>query len=309
MRSKPLLSIVVPVFNEEKGLGLLFEKLRAAVAGLSCDIEFIFVNDGSRDGSLYLLGELHQMDPRVKVIDLSRNFGHQNALCAGIDHAGGDAVVLMDADMEDDPGAIPLFVNSWQQGNLVVYARRGERSVPWFRGIFFRLFHWANKMMSSIPVEASGTFCLMDRKVVDHLKALKERNRYIPGLRSWVGFKQAGIDLVRGPRYDKCSRVKFGGLFKLALDSFTAFSTAPLQVSMMLGIVFSLASFVGIGIVVFMKVVVKTAIVGWASTICVILLAAGVQLICLWLQGEYLSRIFTEVKDRPNYIINNKIGF
>ena len=309
MGAKKLISVVLPVFNEAGGLGMLYDRLKDAIPVADHDAEFIFVNDGSTDNSLDVLAGLRARDERVKIIDLSRNFGHQNALSAGIDHARGDAVVLMDADMEDDPASIASFMAQWQQGYQVVYARRGKRKASWLRSLCFTAFHKANRMISDIDMEAAGIFCLMDRRVVEHLKRLTEKDKYIPGLRRWIGFRQTGIDVARDARYDRNPRVRFRGLFKLALDSFTSFSTVPLQVSMFLGILFSVLSFIGILIVMMMKLVFKVAILGWASTICVILLAAGVQLICLWLQGEYLSRIFNEVKNRPNYIVREAVGF
>ena len=308
MKNK-LISIVLPVFNEARGLPLLYSRLRPVMDVPGFDFEVIFVNDGSVDGTFEVLAGFHAQDARVKIIDLSRNFGHQNALMAGIDHAAGDAVILMDADLEDDPAAIPSFLDLWGQGYAVVYARRAGRQVPWFEKACFDLFHKINQMISRVQMDATGIFCLMDRKVVGHLRKLTETDRYIPGLRAWIGFRQIGIDVPRGMRAQGSSRVGFRRLFKLAFDSFTAFSTAPLKVSMVLGILFSFLSLAGIMVVVVMKLWFKVAIQGWASTISIILLLGGVQLICIWLQGEYLARIFNEVKNRPLYIVNGKIGF
>ena len=309
MDNKKLISIVMPVFNEEKGLDILYDRLATVINKLVFNFEIIFVNDGSTDDSLKTIASLREMDNRVKIIDLSRNFGHQNALSAGIDHAKGDAVILMDVDLEDSPEYISLFVDYWNKGYDVVYAKRKKRNVSGIRNICFNIFHKINQMISSVNIDSAGIFCLMGRKVVQHLQKLTERDKYIPGLRSWIGFKQIGIETVREARYDSKPRVKFGSLLKLAFDSFASFSTVPLKISIFFGILFSLLSFIGLFVVILEKILFKITIQGWASTIGIILLLGGIQLICIGLQGEYLSRIFNEVKNRPNYIVNDKIGF
>lgn len=309
MSSNKLISIVLPVFNESGGLELFYDQLKDVIEKLPYDFEIIFVNDGSTDNSLSVLARLQKNYKQIKIIELSRNFGHQNALTAGIDSSKGEAVILLDVDLEDNPGYIAEFIKYWNDGYEVVFAKRGKRKVSVFKKLCFQIFHKTNRMISSINVDAAGTFCLMDRKVVEHIRRLTESDRYLPGLRSWVGFRQIGIDTIRGPRYDNRPRVKFSSLFKLAFDSFTSFSTIPLKISMVLGIVFSLLSFIGIAAVITIKIFFKSAIQGWASIISVILLLGGIQLICIGLQGEYIARIFNEVKKRPNYIISNKIGF
>jgi glycosyltransferase involved in cell wall biosynthesis len=304
-----LISIVMPVFNEDKGLNNFYNRLKNVVNKLPYDFELIFVNDGSIDNSLEVIISLRENDKRIKIMDLSRNFGHQNALTAGIDEAKGDAVILLDADLEDNPEYINSFIEFWNKGYQVVYARRGERQVSGLRKICFDLFHKTNRVICSVNMDAAGAFCLMDRNVVMHIQKLTETDKYIPGLRSWIGFKQIGINTVREARYDNEPRVKFISLLKLAFDSFTSFSTVPLRISMFLGIIFSLLSFIGIIIVIALKLIFKLAIVGWASTISIILLLGGIQLVCIGLQGEYIARIFSEVKKRPNYIIRDKMGF
>lgn len=309
MDKRKLLSIVMPVFNEAEGLSNFYKELKNCIDSLPYGFELIFVNDGSLDDSLPALKILRQNDKRVKIIDFSRNFGQQNALTAGIDQASGDAVILLDVDLEDDPGYIRSFIEYWNKGYQVVYARRTERRAAFLRKLCFSLFHKANRAICSVNVDAAGAFCLMDRSVVRYFKEFSERDKYIPGLRSWIGFKQIGIDAVRGARYDNTPRVRFRNLFKLAFDSFTSFSTMPLKISIFLGSIFSMLSFIGIAIVFVEKIVFKSAILGWASTISIILLLGGIQLICIGLQGEYIARIFNEVKKRPNYIIREKIGF
>ncbi len=309
MDKKKLISIVIPVFNEDKGIDIFYNQLESILNKLVYDFELIFVNDGSIDNSLDVLISLYKNDKRIKIVDLSRNFGQQNALMAGIDEAKGEAVVLLDVDSEDNPEYITSFIDYWNKGYQVVYARRGERKVSVLRKMCFSIFHKINRMICSVDIDAAGAFCLMDRNVVWHLQKLTERDKYIPGLRSWIGFRQIGINIVRGARYDNTPRVKFNSLFKLAFDSFTSFSAVPLKISMFLGIIFSLLSFIGVAVVIVLKLIFKLAILGWASTISIILLLGGIQLICIGLQGEYIARIFNEVKKRPNYIIRDKIGF
>jgi len=306
---KTLVSVVIPVFSEAGILQELHRGILDALRHLGCSYEIVFVNDGSTDGSLTTMLSLHDQDRNVKIVNLSRNFGHQNALMAGIDCARGDAVVLMDADLEDDPKHITEFVDHWSRGYDVVYAVRTKRDDTLLRKVSFRLFHALNRIASSIDIDATGSFCLMDKKIVGYLKQLTERDMYLPGLRKWIGFNQVGIEIARNRRYDRSPRVKTGHLFKLAFDSFTSFSTLPLKVSIFFGIMFSMASFIGILIVVILKLFYKGTMLGWASIMSLLLLVGGVQLICMGLQGEYISRIFNEVKNRPHFIIKDKIGF
>lgn len=309
MDKRKLISVVMPVFNEEKGLDNFYSRLKSVLDKLDYNFELIFVNDGSIDGSLNILKSLYKNDKRIKILNLSRNFGHQNALTSGMDQAKGEAVILLDVDLEDNPKYIASFIDHWNEGYQVVYAKRGKRKVSALRKICFIVFHKINRMISSVKIDASGIFCLMDHSVVKHMREFSEREKYIPGLRSWVGFKQIGIDTVRDARYDNNPRVKFSSLFKLAFDSFTSFSSAPLKISIFFGIFFSMLSFIGIVIVVALKLIFKSAILGWASTISIILLLGGIQLICIGLQGEYIARIFNEVKKRPSYIVKDRIGF
>ncbi len=309
MSDHAFVSIVCPVFNEEKGIPIFYQELCAVIDALPFKFEVIFVNDGSTDSSFQVLGGLHDKDARVKIMDLSRNFGHQNALTAGLDLAAGDAVIMMDTDMEDEPQAIRLFLEHWQQGYDVVYARRGQREVSWPKRMLFKLFHKINAAVSDIKLDAAGIFCLMDRKVVDQLRMLVERDRYLPGLRAWVGYQQIGLEVPRRARYDHSPRVGTGRLFKLAFDSFFSFSTLPLKLSVICGLMFSIVSFCSIIYILYQKFFTINAIPGWASILSTVLLVGGVQLICIGLQGEYLIRIFNEVKDRPNYIVRKKIGF
>lgn len=301
----------MPLFNEAHGLPLLYQKL-CAVANQekAYDFRFIFVNDGSTDSSLPVLLSLHGSDSRIAVVDLSRNFGHHRAISAGLSYAQGDCAIVMDADLEDDPEHILRFLEKWQEGWEVVYAVRGERNVSWMKGLAFRLFHKINKKFSGIDVEEAGTFALMDRRIVRIINQLPERNRYIPGLRSWVGFRQTGIVLGRNPRYDAVSRVGTLALIRLAFDSFVGFSVVPLQLVNMAGLASALIGFLAMILIFVLKVFLGITIQpsGWASLVTIVLFMAGIQLICLGVIGEYISRMLEEVKARPLYLVRAVYG-
>ena len=309
MDRKKHISVVVSFYNEHDILETIYKQLIAVLERINYQFEIIFVNDGSTDNGLNILKRINKNDRRVKVISLSRNFSHQNAIMAGLDKARGDAVILIDCDLEDDPSYLKTFISYWEKGYAVVYGKRTTRKVNWIKKILFNMFHRLNYFLSEINLDHSGIFCLMDKKIVNYLKKLPEKNRYLPGLRQWVGFSQIGIDIGRNQRYDNRPRIKTSQLFKLAFDSFTSFSSVPLKISFIFGAIFSIMSFLAILIILYLKLFTGLAILGWASTLCVILLIGGIQLICTGLQGEYIARIFDEVKNRPEYIIDEVIGF
>lgn len=303
------ISIVVPVYNENYVLGKLFAELDGVMKYANYNFEFIFVNDGSTDESLETLLRLAKSDNRIKVVDLARNFGQQVAVTAGLDYAAGDAIVLMDADLEDRPEDIVKFLEKWEQGYEVIYAVRQRRSVSLLRRICFNIFHRLNKIIyDDFPIDACGIFGLMDRKIVENLNKLRERNRYIPGLRGWVGFKQTGIRLDRGERYDKRSRVRFAKLFALAFNSYFAFSNKPLRIASVLGFLLSFLTFISIIVVIILKLLINFKVSGWASLVAIILFISSVQFMCMGIMGEYIGRIYEETKGRPLYIIKNIYG-
>lgn len=304
--NKKVVSIVVPVYNEEKVLEHLYERLTKVSDTRPEQFEFIFVNDGSKDGSLKKLLELNKQDKKVCVIDLARNYGHQNALTAGIDEAEGDAIILMDADMEDHPEDIPKFLEKWDEGYQVVYAVRKSRKVPILKSLLFKLFHSINAKISTFSIKSTGIFGLMDRVVVEQMKYLKEHNRYIPGLRSWIGFNQIGVEVERGPRYDLKPRVTMYKLYRQAFDSFTSFSDIILSIPFYLGFILSLLSILSVVVIAILKIAYNFGPWGWASLVSIILLIIGIQFAFIGLIGEYISRIFIEVKNRPLYIIRKK---
>jgi len=303
------LSIIVPVFNEADVLPELQRRLLATLETLNAPFEIIYVNDGSADGTLSLLEEIASGDLRVKVIALSRNFGHQPALTAGCDHASGRALILMDGDLQDRPEAIPDFIRAWKEGSEVVYAVRASRQETWPLRKAFSLFYWLMKKMSGIdqPLDA-GIFSLLDRKVIDVLRSMPERNRYFPGLRAYAGFNQTGIPVDRDARYAGASRVRVSGMIKLALDGLFSFSYLPIRIITATGCITAVGS-VGYAFrVLYKKLVSGEAILGWASTLSAILFLGSLQLIMLGILGEYLGRIYEEVKNRPYYVVARKIN-
>jgi len=270
--------------------------------------EIILVNDGSGDRSLDEIRRLVAADPRIKGISFSRNFGQQAALTAGMDAAAGDAVILMDADLQDEPEALPCFIRKWREGFDVVYAVRSKRKESLFKRAAFKLFYRVQAYLANIhtPLD-SGVFCLMDRRVVDAMKNCGERNRYLTGLRAWVGYRQTGVTVERGARYDGKSRVGWGGLFKLAFDAVFSFSVVPLRIATTLALILGLASMYMLAFIIYHKLITHRAIPGWASGFGATLLLGSIQLFALGLIGEYLGRIYDEVKRRPLYIITDTI--
>jgi polyisoprenyl-phosphate glycosyltransferase len=303
-------SIVIPIFNEEETILELWHRLLNVLQQVGGHSEVIFVDDGSRDNSFKLLIELSSQYPEIKILSLSRNFGHQCALAAGIDHANGQAVILMDGDLQDSPEAIIQFIETWKQGYDVVYAVRQKRKEKWLKRLAFRLFYLLQSSLSSInlPLDA-GIFSLMDRKVADALRQMPERNKYLSGLRAYAGFKQIGIFVERGPRYRGQPRVSIIKLFKLAFDGIFSFSTIPLRMATFLGLICASSSFI-IGLIgLYYKFVLGIEFLSWAYGLTTTFFLGGVQLLSLGIIGEYVGRIYDEVKQRPYYIINRKIGF
>jgi polyisoprenyl-phosphate glycosyltransferase len=300
----PELSVVVPLFNEEENLPELHRRLRAVLEEKALNCELVYVNDGSRDRTADMLEAIHVDDPRAVVVHLSRNFGHQAAVCAGIDRARGRAVVVMDGDLQDPPEVIPDFVQLWRQGNDVVYAVRRHRKENFLKrfayGSFYRLMNAISDL--EIPLD-SGDFGLMDRRVVDALKSLPEQKRFVRGLRTFVGFRQVGLAYERAARSSGTPKYTFRALVGLAIDGLVSFSSYPLHVVTHVGLLCA-----GLAFVLFIWVLIDalyrhTAPQGWASTVVVVLFMGSVQLISLGIMGEYIRLIFLESKGRPTYIV------
>ena len=303
-------SVVIPIFNEEEIIPELWRQLSDVLQRLNGSSEVIFINDGSLDYSLELLKEISQQNPKVKIISFSRNFGHQCALSAGIDYANGKAVILMDGDLQDSPEAIISFARLWQQGYEVIYAIRKNRKEKWLKRLAFKSFYYIQRKLSGIvtPMDA-GIFSLMDRKVILALRRMPERNKYLSGLRAYAGFRQIGVYVERGPRYRGEPKVSVGKLFKLAFDGIFSFSTIPLKMATILGLVSAIASFI-IGLIgLYVKFILGGEFLSWAYGLTTTFFMGGVQLLSLGIIGEYIGRIYDEVRQRPYYIINEKIGF
>lgn len=305
-----MFSIIIPLYNEEKTIPELVTRLAAVTDGMSDPWELILVDDGSTDGSFTAMCALHRNDPRIKVVRLSRNFGHQIAISAALDLAEGDAVILMDGDLQDPPELLPQLIKLWKDGYHVVYTVKTSRKENWLKRLAFKSFYRILSAMSSIkiPMDA-GNFSLMDRRVVEVLRTMPERNRYISGLRAWAGFQQTAVYYDRGPRFAGKPQMSLGRLFHLALDGIFSFSNAPLRAAIYFGMAAAMVSFAGGLYVVYEKLFTNLAILGWASTIVSILFVGGMILMTLGVIGEYISRIYEEVKKRPLYVIRDKIGF
>jgi dolichol-phosphate mannosyltransferase len=301
---EPEISAVVPLFNEEDNIEELYRRLTASLGSRQIDFELVFVNDGSRDATATLLDDLQQKDSRVVAIHLSRNFGHQAAVTAGLEHARGRGIIVMDGDLQDPPEVLPQFIERWREGNQVVYALRQNRKEGWFKRsgyfIFYRLLRAISDL--DIPLD-SGDFCLMDRTVVDVINHLPERIRFVRGLRTFVGFRQVGVNYDRAARNAGRPKYSFRALVGLATDGLISFSSYPLHLITYLGLasagVAILLGMWGLADAFYNKATPR----GWASTIVVVLFMSAIQLISLGIMGEYVRRIFIECKGRPTYIV------
>lgn len=303
-------SVVIPIFNEEETIAELWKRLVAVFDSINANWEVIFVNDGSTDCSRQMLTDLSQQHHNVKVLNLSRNFGHQPAITAGIDYAQGDAVILMDGDLQDDPEAIHTFIDFWKQGYDVVYALRKNRKEHWLKRFAFKAFYYLQTKLSDINLPRdAGIFSLLDRRVIQCLRQMPERNKYLSGLRAYAGFRQVGVMVERGPRYHGQPRVSIRKLFKLAFDGIFSFSTLPIRLVTYLGIVFSIAAFALALIGLFFKYILALEFLDWPFGLTTIFFIGGVQLLSLGIIGEYIGRIYEEVKQRPYYVVAEALGF
>jgi len=314
-RGQPaLISVVVPVYFEERVLRDSYARLKAAMLSLSPDFayELIFVNDGSTDGSGAILAELAGSDAAVRVVSLSRNFGHQLAITAGIDHAMGDAVVLIDADLQDPPEVIPQMVAKWQEGFKVVYGvRRSRAGETRFKLLTAKLFYRLLSRLSDVKIPLDcGDFRLMDRAVVDELVQIREESRYIRGLVSWVGFPQCPVEYERQPRLSGETKFRLGKMLRFALDGISSFSEAPLRLSGQVGLIVTVGSLLLMAWIIGGKIMNPAqTVAGWTSVMVAVLFLGGVQLISIGVLGEYIGRIFRQTKGRPLYVVAERINF
>ena len=312
-RNKPLLSVVVPIYFEEETIGTFYRRMTAVLESLTdFEYELLYVNDGSTDRSLNLLRELCADDGHVRLLDFSRNFGHQIAITAGIDHAGGDIVVVIDGDLQDPPEVIPEMIAKWREGYKVVYGirkkRKGESA---FKLLTAALFYRIMGKLSDIklPLDA-GDFRLMDRQVVNALASIREENRYVRGLVSWIGFSQYGLLYERDSRFAGETKFNLTRMMKFALDGITSFSDKPLRLSSQLGMSTTIIAFLYMVWLIIAKLVNPAAsIQGWTTLLVVLLFLGGVQLISIGVLGEYVGRIYRETKRRPLYVVAEKRGF
>ncbi|PDO10076.1 MAG: glycosyltransferase [Candidatus Reconcilbacillus cellulovorans] len=302
-------SVIVPVYNEEEVIEQTYLRLRDVMNRLGEPYELLFVNDGSRDRSAEILERICRSDPNVRMLDFSRNFGHQIAITAGMDHARGDAVVIIDADLQDPPEIILQMIDKWRQGYDVVYGKRIKRKgETWFKKATAHIFYRLLRSMTSvdIPVD-TGDFRLMDRKVVDVMRCLKERNRFVRGLVSWVGFRQTAVEYVREERFAGETKYPLKKMIKFALDAITSFSYKPLRFATYIGFLLSLFSFLYLAVVVVQRLLTRTTAPGWASIVAINLLFNGIVLLMLGVMGEYIGRIYDESKGRPLYVLRRDV--
>jgi dolichol-phosphate mannosyltransferase len=309
---KPTISIIAPVYNEEPVLPELYKRISGVMDEAGESWELVLVDDGSRDRSAQIIGELHEKDNRVKGISFSRNFGFQEAVTAGMDFASGDAVILTDADLQDPPEVMPEMIARWREGYDVVYGVRTEREgETWFKLItakmFYRIIHRITSV--NIPLD-TGDFRLMDRRVVEAIGRMRERNRFLRGMVPWVGYKQTGVYFKREPRFAGDAKYSsFRRMLRFAMDAITSFSYVPLQLATYLGFAIAGLTALAILVVVFLRLFSVNALTGQATTLVAVLFLGGVQLISLGIIGEYLGRIYDEVKGRPLYLVKDKWGF
>lgn len=305
----PFLSVVLPVYNEAGAVPALAARVAKVMDSCAVRYEIVFVDDGSQDASPRVLDELAAAYPQVRVIHLSRNFGQQSALQAGLAQACGDAVVLMDSDMQDAPEAIPQFLAEWRQGYEVVYAVRGQRKEHLLKRFLFAAFHRLMSAVASVPIPAdAGIFGLIDRRVARQIVALGEIDRYFPGLRSWVGFRQKGVLVERLARYDGRPRVSWRGLFRLAKTAVFSFSSLPLRVFQAIGLAAG-AVFVGLGgYSLFCKLFTDLAVPGWTSHILTGSFFGALNALGISVLGEYVIRIYDQVRGRPPYLIDRTVN-
>ena len=298
-------TIIAPIYNELENIPELYPRVRDVMEQTGEPWELILVDDGCTDGSTEVIRKLAENDTRVRPIIFARNFGHQIAVSAGIDYSRGEAVIIIDADLQDPPEVILDLIAKWREGYEVVYAVREEREgESWFKkttaSLFYRLIYRITDV--DIPLD-TGDFRLMDKKVVSVMKQMREKHRFLRGMSAWVGYKQIGVAYKRKPRFAGTTKYPFSKMFKLALNAITSFSYFPLQVATILGFIAAGLSVLAIPVVAILRLTTGTALLGQATTLIIVLFLGGVQLISLGIIGEYIGRIYDEAKDRPLYIV------
>ena len=305
-------SVILPVYNEQENINSLYKRVVKVLADLKKEYEVIFINDGSHDRTRNILEDLHRKTSNIKIINFSRNFGHQTAVTAGLDFASGEQVAILDADLQDPPEILPKFFAKLEDGYDVVYAIRKKRKENIFKRIAYSFFYKILHSIASVDIPLdSGDFCVLSQRMVKTINSFPERNRFIRGLRSWAGFKQIGLEYEREKRFAGESKYGIKKLFKLSFDGIFSFSFIPLQIMFVLGSVSLFLSIMGIFWAIYMKffTTAYNQVPGFATTTILIMFVGGLQLFSIGIMGEYLRRVYDEVKQRPQYIIESKIGF
>lgn len=304
---KPILSIIAPIYNEEDCLHELYHRVVEVMEDFGEPWELLLINDGSKDKSDDIIHELAEMDPEhVRPVIFARNFGHQLAVTAGMDYARGDAVVIIDADLQDPPELMLEMVDKWREGYEVVYAVRAEREgESWFKLATAKLFYRIVYKITDVDIPLdTGDFRLLDRKVVEAMNSMRERHRFLRGMSSWVGFKQTGVEYKRAARFAGETKYPIRKMMKFAIDAITSFSYFPLQVATYLGFIFAVLSFVAIVVVIILRLSASQALLGQATTLTAVLFLGSVQLITIGILGEYIGRLYDQAKGRPLYVVS-----
>lgn len=306
---RTLLSVVAPCFNEEAAIGsFVREVLRVLATMPDLDHELVLVDDGSGDGTLEELDRLAAADPRVRPVALSRNFGHQIALSAGLDHARGDLVVLMDADLQHPPALLPTMVEAWRGGADIVSTIRRTTAAPWLQNVTSRAFYWLLNRLSDVPIEpAAADFCLMTRRVRDQLVAMPERHRMLRGMVAWVGFRRVFLAFDAPARVAGTTKYRWRKRLALAIDGILGFSTAPIRLTIWMGIGVAALGAVYLGYVLGKALWTGDVVAGWPSLISVVLILGGMQIVCIGVLGAYLGRVFEQSKGRPLYVLRRDV--
>ena len=300
------ISILIPAYNEQEVLEHLYQRIgKLANDNKSYDFEFLFVNDGSRDNTLEIIKSYAKSDSRVAYVNLSRNFGKEIAMIAGLDHVTGDATVIIDADLQDPPELIPKMLKFWEQGFDDVYAKRNSREgESWLKKVSSSWFYKILQKTTHIPIQIdTGDFRLLDKKCVEALKEIRESQRYTKGMFSWIGFNKKEITYDRDPRAAGETKWNYSKLFNFAIDGITSFTTAPLRISSILGFIVSFVAFIFILVLIIKTIIFSDPVAGYPSLMAVILFLGGLQLLSLGVIGEYIGRIFNETKQRPLYFV------
>ncbi|WCK54556.1 glycosyltransferase family 2 protein [Aneurinibacillus sp. Ricciae_BoGa-3] len=301
-------SVIIPVFNEEAVVNETYRRLTKVMESIGEPYELLFINDGSRDRTAEIIETITVEDNHVKLLNFSRNFGHQIAITAGMDYALGDTIIIIDADLQDPPELIPQMVEKWKEGYEVIYAKRIKRKgeslfKKWSAALFYRTLRASTEV--NIPVD-TGDFRLMDRKVCEAMRSIREKNRFVRGLVSWVGFRQTAIEYVRDERFAGETKYPLKKMIRLSMNGILSFSYKPLKLAMYLGFLISFASFVALVVTLYLKLFTANTIPGWTSIMDCLLLLNGITLTILGILGEYVGRIYDETKNRPLYILRSQ---